>query len=91
MTYIEVPIEEAMKRCKKNTKVLVAVQDLEKEDCNISFIVKERKDYSELFKGIKTAASLSDEVMEQLRLYTESQKIPEIRPVGIQKIILLKS
>ena len=28
MKYVEVSIEEAMKRCKKNAKVLVAVQDL---------------------------------------------------------------
>lgn len=90
MRYVEVPIEEAIKRCKKNTKVLVAEQDLENEDCDIIFVVKKRKEYDELFKDIQTAASLSDDFMEQLRLFTEHQDIPNIRPHGIQKIVLIK-
>lgn len=90
MRYVEVSIEEAMKRCKKNAKVLVAEQDLEQEDCNIIFVKKEKKDYSDLFKDVKTAASLSDELMEQLRLFTERQEIPNVKPVGVQKIVLIK-
>lgn len=90
MRYIEVSIEEAMKRCKKNTRVLVAEQDLENEDCNIMFVSKGRKEYDDLFKDIQTAASLSDDLVKQLRLFTEHQDIPNIRPHGIQKIILIK-
>lgn len=90
MRYVEVSIEEAMKRCKKNAKVLVAEQDLENEDCNIVFVSKERDDYEKLFADIKTAATLSDELMEQLRLFTVHQDIPNIRPKGIQKIVLIK-
>ena len=90
MRYVEVPIEEAIKRCKKNTKVLVAEQDLENEDCDIIFVVKKRREYDELFKDIQTAASLSDDFMEQLRLFTEHQDISNIRPHGIQKIVLIK-
>ena len=37
MKYVEVSIEEAMKRCKKNAKVLVAEQDLENDDCEIRY------------------------------------------------------
>ena len=66
MRYVEVPIEEAMKRCKKNTKVLVAEQDLEKEDCDIIFVQRGRKDYEELFKNVQTAASLSDDLVKHL-------------------------
>lgn len=91
MRYVEVSIEEAMKRCKKNAKVLVAEQDLEQEDCNIIFVKKEKKDYDKLFADIKTAATLSDELMEQLRLFTEHQEIPNIKPRGVQKIVLLKN
>lgn len=91
MKYVEISIEEAMKRCKKNAKVLVAEQDLEQEDCNIIFVKKEKSDYEKLFADIKTAASLSDDLIEQLRLFTERQEIPNIRPSGIQKIVLLKS
>ena len=42
MRYVEVSIEEAMKRCKKNARVLVAEQDLEHEDCDMIFVVKEK-------------------------------------------------
>lgn len=90
MRYVEISIEEAMKRCKKNAKVLVAEQDLEHEDCDIIFVTKGRKDYNELFKDIQTAASLSDDLVKQLRLFTEHQDILNIEPHGIQKIVLLK-
>lgn len=91
MRYVEISIEEAMKKCKKNAKVLVAEQDLENEDCNVIFVKKEKKDYDKLFEDVQTAATLSDELMEQLRLFTEHQEIPNIRPVGVQKIVLIKS
>lgn len=90
MRYIEISIEEAMRRCKKNAKVLVAEQDLEKEDCEVIFVSKIKKDYDKLFEDIQTAASLSDEWMEQLRLFTERQEIPNIKPKGVQKIVLIK-
>ena len=88
--YVEVPIEEAMKRCKKNTRVLVAEQDLENEDCDIIFVSKGRKEYDELFEDVQTAVSLSDDLVKQLRLFTEHQDIPNIKPHGIQKIVLIK-
>lgn len=91
MKYVEISIEEAMKRCKKNAKVLVAEQDLEKEDCNVIFVKKEKKDYDKLFADVQTVASLSDDLIEQLRLFTKHQEIPNIRPVGVQKIVLIKS
>ena len=43
MQYIEMTIEEAFKRCNKNNKVLVAIQDLGKEDCDIVFVKKEEE------------------------------------------------
>ena len=89
MRYVEVSIEEAMKRCKKNAKVLVAEQDLENDDCDIIFVSKGKKDYDDLFKDIQTVASLSDDFVKQLRLFTEHQDIPNIRPHGIQKIVLI--
>lgn len=90
MRYVEVSIEEAMKRCKKNAKVLVAEQDLENEDCDIIFVTKARKEYDDLFKDVQTAASLSDDLVKQLRLFTEHQDILNIRPQGIQKIVLMR-
>ena len=90
MRYVEIPIEEAMKRCKKNTKVLVAEQDLENEDCNIIFVAKGRKECDKMFEDVQTAASICDDFVKQLRLFTEHQDIPNIRPHGVQKIVLLK-
>ena len=89
MRYVEISIEEAMKRCKRNVKVLVAEQDLEKEDCDIIFLSKDKNEYDEIFNDIQTAASLTDEFVKQLRLFTKPQEIPNIKPIGIQKIILL--
>lgn len=93
MIYIEISIEEAMKRCKKNARVLVAEQDLENEDCDVVFVIKGKNDYEELFKDIQTAVSLlpdSFDLVKQLRLFTEHQDIPNIRPHGTQKIVLMR-
>ena len=90
MRYIEMTIEEAMKRCNKNKKVLVAIQDLEKEDCDIAFVKKERNEYQTMFDDVKTVASACDDFVKQLRLFTEKQNIYNIEPRGIQKIVLLK-
>lgn len=88
--YVEMTIEEAMKSCNKNTKVLVAIQNLEDDDCNIIFVKKRRNEYQEIFDGVKTAASICDDFVNQLRLFTEKQNILNIEPRGFQKTILLK-
>ena len=38
--YVEMTIDEAIKRCNKNARVLVSIQDLEQEDVDILFIKK---------------------------------------------------
>lgn len=88
--YVEMTIEEAMKRCDKNAKVLVAIQNLEDDDCNIVFVKKRRNEYQEIFDDVKTVASICDDFVKQLRLFTEKQNIPNIEPHGYQKTILLK-
>lgn len=90
MRFVEMSIEDAMKKCKKGAIVLVAEQDLEKDDCNVVFVAKKRKDYDQLFKDVKTAASVSDDFIKQLLLFTVHQDIPNIKPVGRQKTVLLK-
>ena len=90
MKYVEVSIEEAMKRCKKNAKVLVAVQDLEDDNVDVVFIQKGRNEYQSMFEDVKTVASACDDFVKQLRLFTEKQNIFNIEPKGIQKIVLLK-
>lgn len=90
MRYVEMTIEEAMKRCNKNKKVLVAIQDLEDDNVDIVFVPKERKEYQAIFEDVKTVASACDDFVKQLKLFTEKQNIYSIKPHGFQKIILLK-
>ena len=90
MRYVEMTIEEAMKRCNKNKKVLVAVQDLEDDNVDIAFVQKGRNEYQTIFEDVKTVASACDDFVRQLRLFTEKQNICNIEPRGFQKIILLK-
>lgn len=90
MQYIEMTIEEAMKRCNKNKKVLVAIQDLEDENVDVIFVQKRKNEYNEIFDDVKTVASICDDFVKQLRLFTEKQNIPNIEPRGLQKTILLK-
>ncbi len=90
MKYVEMTIEEAMKRCNKNAKVLVAVQNLEDDDCDIIFVRKRRGEYDSIFEDAKTVISMYDDFVKQLRLFTEKQNIPDIIPHGLQKTILLK-
>ena len=90
MRYIEITVEEAIKRCNKNTKVLVAIQDLANEDSNEVFIPKHQNEQGEIFSDVKTAASMSDVFIKQLRLFTEKQNIYDIRLRGLQKTVLLK-
>ncbi len=90
MRYVEMSLEEAMKRCKKNTKILVATQDLTEEDTDIIFIQKRGSDYKEVFEDVKTVASFSDDLVKQLNLFTEKQDIMNIRPYGIQRIVILR-
>ena len=90
MRYVEMTIEEAMKRCNKNKRVLVAVQDLEDDNTDIIFVRKERSEYHTIFEDVQTVASICDDFVKQLRLFTEKQNIPNIEPHGYQKTILLK-
>ena len=90
MRYVEMTIEEAMKRCNKNKKVLVAIQDLEDDNVDTVFVQKERSEYQSMFEDVKTVASACDDFVKQLRLFTEKQNIFNIEPRGIQKIVLLK-
>ena len=88
--YAEMTVEEAMKKCGKNAKVLVAIQNLEEENTDVIFVNKKREEYNELFEDIKTVASLYDDFIKQLNLFTEKQDIYNIKPKGMQKIILIK-
>ena len=91
MRYVEMTVEQALKICKKNDKVLVAVHDLENDDdCNIIFVKKKKDEYDMLFNDVKTVASACDDFVKQLKCFTEKQNIYNIKPNGFEKIILLE-
>lgn len=90
MQYIEMTVEEAMKRCKKNAKILVATQDLADTNAEIIFVQKKGSDCEAVFEDVKTVASLSDDIVRRLNLFTEKQDIMNIRPYGLQRIIILR-
>ena len=43
-----------------------------------------------MFEDVKTAASLCNDFVRQLNLFTERQDIRNIKPQGFQKIVLLR-
>ena len=88
--YVEMTIEEALKHCNKNQKVLVAVQDLRDTDVNAAKEKKKRSEYEAIFEDIETVASCCDSFVKKLRLFTEKQNIYNIKPKGLQKTVLLK-
>lgn len=90
MQYVEMSIEDAMKKCKKNAKILVAIQDLTDDTIDTVFIQKRGSDYRDVFEDVKTVASLCDDFISQLKLFTEKQDIRDIRPYGIQRTVLLR-
>lgn len=90
MKLVEMTVDEAMRLCGGQAKVLVAVQNLEEEDINVRFAQKQKEEYEQIFSDVETVASLCDDFVKQLRCFTAKQDIRNIRPVGVQKIVLLK-
>ena len=93
MRYVEMTVEEAMKKCNKYDKVLVAVHDLTDDNSidNVVLMQRIKGEYDTLFNDVKTVASLCDDFVKQLRLFTEKQNIHNISPHGIQKTIMLQN
>ena len=90
MRYVEMTIEEAMKRCNKNKRVLVAVQDLEDDNTDVIFVRKERSEYRTIFEDVQTVASICDDFVKKLDVFTEKQRdLLNIKPHGLKKTILL--
>lgn len=90
MRYIEMSLDEAIKTCKKSARILVAEQDLNEKNVDIVFVQRKGKDCEDVFEDIKTVASMSDDLVEQLDLFTEKQDIRNIRPYGTRRIVILR-
>ena len=90
MQLVEMTVEDALKLCGKQGKVLVAIHNLEEKDCNVGFTEKRKDEYDKLFEDVETVASYMDDIVKQLKCYTCKQNIMDIKPIGVQKIVLLK-
>ena len=90
MQYVEITVEEAIRRCNKHAKILVAIQDLKKDDSDAVFFPKRKEECCDLFKDVQTVATAYDDLVRRLDLFTEKQDIFHILPVGMLKTVLLK-
>lgn len=73
MNYLLMTVEEAQKLAKKNALVLVAISDLEKEDCNEQFTKKTFGDCTEILREAETIAKVCDEFVNQLKVFSKRQ------------------
>ena len=90
MRYVEMSVEDALQLCGKHAKVLVAVHNLENDDCNEPFKNVHQDEYNKLFSDVKTVASMCDDIMKQLQCFTVKQDIYNVKPKGVQKVIILR-
>ena len=92
MRYIEVTIEQAlaMNKGDKNSKVLVAVNNLENDDV-AAFVKKTRNECEKIIKDAETLVQNCDDFMDSLMCYSKRQEnIKSIRPVGVLSTILME-
>lgn len=94
MKLVEVTTDEAIEilRNSKNKKVMIAVTDLEHEEDEPSvFNLCLKQDCEHMIQDAETVASMCDDFVKQLRLFSEKQKdLKNIRHVGLQRTILLR-
>lgn len=89
MRYVLMDIEEAVKYC-KGKKVLVAEQDLEKNEV-VGFERKTFQECKEIIERSETIAKICDDFLNQLKVFSEKQEdIMNIRPVGKMSTILVR-
>lgn len=92
MKYVEVTIEQALEMNKgdKNSKVLVAVNNLEENDV-VAFVRKTRTECENIIKDAQTLVHNCDDFMDSLMCYSKRQEnIKSIRPVGVLSTILME-
>lgn len=92
MKYVEVTIEQALEMNKgdKNSKILVAVNNLEENDV-VAFVRKTRTECENIIKDAQTLVHNCDDFMDSLMCYSKRQEnIKSIRPVGVLSTILME-
>ena len=77
-------------RKSKGKKVMISVENLECEDVNVAFVAKFKNECEEIIQEAGTVASVCDDFIKQLKIFTEKQKdLTHIEPHGYLKTILL--
>lgn len=88
--YVRMTVKEASKIMKEDATVLVAITDLESDDCNMDFKKKKFGECKGMINNAETIAKLSSELVDQLRLFSKEQEdVINYRPVGSLSTILL--
>lgn len=88
--YLEMTLEEAEK-CLKNSKhkkVLVSVQNLEKEDIQ-EFSPRLKEDCLEIIRGSETIAKCYGDIVDSINAFSEKQNLPNVRRKGNLSTILI--
>lgn len=92
MKYIEVTKKEAIDILKKSKgdKVMIAIQDMGHDDVGM-FCPHLKSECENMIYEAETIASMSDDFIKQLDLFSEKQlDLMNIKSIGYRKIILLK-
>ncbi|WP_099467816.1 hypothetical protein [Konateibacter massiliensis] len=91
MQYIMMSMEEAKKVAKDDAIVLLAVSNLETDDCNTEFKKRNFRDCEKLIQEAETIARVYDDFVNQLRVFTAKQvDVINYEPRGKLSTILLR-
>lgn len=91
MKYVMVSIEEAKKIAKKDAVVLISVDDLETNDCNIEFKRQSFGECEKIIRDAETIAKVCDDFVNQLRVFSKKQiDVINYLPHGKLVTILLR-
>ena len=84
-------IDEALKlnRGNKYMKVLVAVNDLAKDEV-VAFQKKNKRECENIIKEAETIARVCDDFIDSLRCFSVKQDLKRIEPVGKMSTILIQ-
>ena len=93
MKYFEVTKAEAIDILKKSKgdKIMIAIQDLEHDDGVGIFCPHLKSECESMIFEAKTIASMSDDFIKQLDLFTEKQlDLRNIQSIGYRKIVIMR-
>ncbi len=89
MQYIMMTMEEAKRLVKDDAIVLVSVQDLKSNDCNLNFLRKRFRECHNIIDEAKTIAKVHGDLVDQLKIFSEKQRdVLDYEPRGKLSTVL---